>query len=121
MSGFLLDNRASRFFQRDDADFEIMYSWGKPQFKYAQYIHTTGAYIAEMRENGNIFLAPNNVYMSRVNRANVISKTRSSPTFTVDSRKVVIEFSRTCYSYAKLRAVFLDAKEKWLSNKTVED
>ncbi|ONH66631.1 Vacuolar membrane-associated protein IML1, partial [Cyberlindnera fabianii] len=63
-SGFLMDNRASLFFQNDN-EFEILYSWGKPEFKYAQYIHKTGAYIAEIRDTGDLFLAPNNTHISR--------------------------------------------------------
>ncbi|KAL3231531.1 Vacuolar membrane-associated protein IML1 [Nakaseomyces bracarensis] len=121
ISGFLLDNRASKFFNNTDTEFNIQYSWGTPQFKYAQYIHSTGAYIAEMRENGDIFLAPNNVYISRVNRANVVSRTKSGPTFKVDAQKVIMEFSRTCSSYVKLRTVFLDAKENWLRDRNIEE
>lgn len=78
-SGFLLDNRASKFLQDKDIEFNIAYSWGRPQFKYAQYIHSSGAYIAEIRENGDLFLAPNNVYISRVNPANIVGKIHASP------------------------------------------
>lgn len=96
-SGFLMDNRASLFFKdglaNDSSNFgtginpsdedgggdlEILYSWGKPTFKYAQYIHVTGAYIAELRDTGDLFLAPNNTHIARVN-INSTSTTTQQP------------------------------------------
>ncbi|CAI4034536.1 hypothetical protein SMKI_10G3290 [Saccharomyces mikatae IFO 1815] len=120
-SGFLLDNRASKFLQNQDIEFDIMYSWGKPQFKYVQYIHHTGAYVAELRENGCLFLAPNNIYISRVNPGNIIGKIHSSSTFSLDAQKVILDFKSTCLDYQKLRSIFLDAKEMWITGKIVED
>ncbi|CAI4044051.1 hypothetical protein SKDZ_10G3340 [Saccharomyces kudriavzevii ZP591] len=120
-SGFLLDNRASKFLQSQDIEFDIMYSWGKPQFKYVQYIHHTGAYVAELRENGCLFLAPNNVYISRVNPGNIVGKIHSSTSPSLDAQKVILDFKSTCLDYQKLRSIFLDAKEMWVSGKIVED
>ncbi|CCD27194.1 GTPase-activating protein IML1 NDAI_0J03020 [Naumovozyma dairenensis CBS 421] len=120
-SGFLLDNRASKFLQDRDISFNIIYSWGKPQFKYAQYIHISGAYMAEIRENGDLFLAPNNVYISRVNPANIIGRINPSPKFTIDAQKIMLDFKDTCSSYEKLRVIYLEAKEKWNSDKIVDE
>ncbi|CAI4044123.1 hypothetical protein N7582_003281 [Saccharomyces uvarum] len=120
-SGFLLDNRASKFLQSQDIEFDIMYSWGKPQFKYVQYIHHTGAYVAELRENGCLFLAPNNVYISRVNPGNIIGKIHSSSSSALDAQKVILDFKSTCLDYQKLRSIFLDAKETWITGKIVEE
>lgn len=120
-SGFLLDNRASKFLQGSGCDYTILYSWGKPEFKYAQYIHKTGAYIAEIRENGNLFLAPNNIYISRVNHGNVVGKAQSSPKFAIDAQKVMLDFKRTCTTYEELRAILLEAKEKWIEDQFYED
>ncbi|GMM36328.1 GTPase-activating protein [Saccharomycopsis crataegensis] len=36
-------------------------------FKYIQYIHKSGAYLAELKENGEFFLAPNNIFIARIN------------------------------------------------------
>ncbi|CAD6634162.1 BAG_1a_G0030510.mRNA.1.CDS.1 [Saccharomyces cerevisiae] len=120
-SGFLLDNRASKFLQNQDIEFDIMYSWGKPQFKYVQYIHHTGAYVAELRENGCLFLAPNNIYISRVNPGNIIGKIHSASSSSLDAQKVILNFKSTCLDYQKLRSIFLDAKEMWITGKIVED
>lgn len=36
-------------------------------FKYAQYVHLSGAYIAEIKADGTFFLVPNNIYIARMN------------------------------------------------------
>lgn len=120
-SGFLLDNRAATFIQEGECEFDIVYSWGKPEFKYAQYIHNTGAYIAEIRENGNLFLAPNNIYLSRVNRGNVVGKSQSSPQWALDAQMVMLDFRETCTNYEKLREVLLEGKEKWIEEQFYDD
>ncbi|CDO92188.1 unnamed protein product [Kluyveromyces dobzhanskii CBS 2104] len=117
-SGFLLDNRASKFFQSEKTtSYQIIYSWGKPMFKYAQYIHYTGSCMAEIRENGDFFLAPNNLHISRVNTGNIISKATSHLKFTLDAQKIMLNFRKTCESYESLRDVFLEAKEKHIDNR----
>lgn len=120
-SGFLLDNRAAGFIQEGECEFDIVYSWGKPEFKYAQYIHNTGAYMAEIRENGNLFLAPNNIYLSRVNPGNVIGKSQSSPQWALDAQMVMLDFRETCTNYEKLRGVLLEGKEKWIEEQFYDD
>jgi hypothetical protein len=113
-SGFLMDNRASFFFSSsDEKKFDILYSWGKPTFKYAQYIHKTGAYIAEIRDTGDLYLAPNNNHVSRVNVGNISSQ-QKGPSFVLDSRQIMLEFRSTCFSPVKLRKIFLRAKEQWV-------
>ena len=117
----MLDNRAATFIQEGECEFDIVYSWGKPEFKYAQYIHNTGAYIAEIRENGNLFLAPNNIYLSRVNRGNVVGKSQSSPQWALDAQMVMLDFRETCTNYEKLREVLLEGKEKWIEEQFYDD
>lgn len=51
--GYYLDNRSTSFFLRENID--IGYSWGVPSFRYAQFIHKSGFYIAELRDNGDFF------------------------------------------------------------------
>ncbi|GAV47364.1 hypothetical protein ZYGR_0H02050 [Zygosaccharomyces rouxii] len=121
VSGFLLDNRASKVIQDIHCDFEIMYSWGKPEFKYAQYIHNTGAYIAEVRESGELFLAPNNIYISRAIPGKIVAKSQFSTQFAVDAQKVMLNFKKVCTNYNELRVIFLDAKDKWLKGQHVDE
>lgn len=108
-SGFLMDNRASMFFLDMDDGLDIQYSWGSPIFKYAQYIHKTGAYMAEIREDGDLFLAPNNMHIARVNVGNVSSQ-QQAPNFVLDSQKIMLQFRATCMDARKLRKVFMEGK-----------
>lgn len=105
---FLLDNRGASFFLRNNI--EICYSWGLASFKYAQFIHRTGAYIVELRDNGNFFMAPNNVHILRMNTlTNVIPEQGKHNVF--DSQKVMMNFRESCKDEAYLRGVFEEATE----------
>ncbi|SCU78870.1 LADA_0A08218g1_1 [Lachancea dasiensis] len=114
-NGFLIDNRASSLLRKDVSNYEVVYSWGKPKFKYAQYIHSTGAYIAEIRENGNLFLAPNNRHLSRVNVDSVTLKAKQTPKFALDAEKIMLVFKKTCLDHDKLRAIFHEAQKSWMN------
>lgn len=113
-SGFMLDNRASSLLEKDDIYFDVQYSWGKPEFKYAQYIHYTGTYIAEIRENGNLFLAPNNIYITRMSLGNKNEKLRNKQKLTVTPQQIMEDFRSLCTNYKSLRIIFLEIKEEWL-------
>lgn len=104
---FLLDNRGTRFFKKDNI--EICYSWGMPIFKYAQFIHKTGSYIVELRDNGDFFMAPNNVHILRVNTLVSSMPELSSKYNTMDSQKVMLDFRESCKSKKYLREVFREA------------
>lgn len=112
MSDFLLDNRAAKFFRKDDI--EISYSWGKPSFRYAQFIHKTGAYILELRESGKVFLAPNNAHISRANSSlSSASEKDNARNYHFDSQQVMLNFGTACTNEKHLRGIFREAKEKW--------
>ncbi|GME87904.1 unnamed protein product [Ambrosiozyma monospora] len=99
----------------NDDNFDVSYSWGKPTFKYAQFIHLTGAYIAELRGNGDFFLAPNNAHIARVNLQ--IGQQRGKSSMYLDSQSVMLDFRATCENEAKLRELFRTAKSKYESTK----
>ncbi|KAI5960303.1 IML1 [Candida pseudojiufengensis] len=115
---FLLDNRATSFFSKDNID--ITYSWGKPSFQYAQFIHKTGFYIVELRDNGDFFLAPNNMHVTRINSSispiggggggDYESNTRA---LHLDSQKIMLNFRAACQNEEFLIEVFRDAKYSW--------
>lgn len=112
-SGFLLDNRSAVYFLKENI--EISYSWGKPSFKYAQFIHKTGSYIVEVRDNGDFFLAPNNMHITRIN-APVSSNNELDPninSYTIDSQKVMLGLRNTCTNRNLLANVFREAKKEW--------
>lgn len=111
VADFFLDNRGTSFFAKDT--FDICYSWGKSQFKYAQFIHKTGSYIVELRENGEFFLAPNNVHISRLSTmVNLVSETSDSS--SLESQQVMLKFRESCKDEAFLRQLFRDSM-KYLS------
>ncbi|ODV85626.1 hypothetical protein CANARDRAFT_198693, partial [[Candida] arabinofermentans NRRL YB-2248] len=117
--GFLLDNRTATYF-RDDT-FDVNYSWGKPTFKYAQFIHKTGAYIAELRENGDFFLAPNNAHVARVNLSiGQLQQNKNKNAIYLDSQSVMLDFRDICKDEEKLRVLFREAKARYDQSQDVE-
>jgi len=117
-SGFLLDNKGSDTFDSNDTlRYEIVYSWGKQSFKNIQFVHKTGAYLAEIIHDGSLFLAPNNIHLSRVNTLSNSSNVESeNSALYVDSQKVMLDFKRTCYDYKKLKDIFDVATKSWYNN-----
>lgn len=110
-AGFLLDNRGSNFFQKENI--EIQYSWGLPAFKYAQFIHKTGAYIVELRDSGDFFMAPNNVHILRVNTliSAIPEQNSNLKNYVFDSQKVMMDFRELCKNEEYLRNIFREAKK----------
>lgn len=100
-SDFLLDNRTTVFFKKSNID--ITYSWGLPTFQYAQFIHKTGFYIVELRDNGGFFMSPNNIHIARINLL-----TRDS-----DPQKVMLNFRSACKNESLLRDIFREAQNNW--------
>lgn len=117
ISGFLLDNRSPSFLSK--GDIEIEYSWGKPVFKYAQYIHRTGTYIVELRDNGDLYLAPNNVHLTRQRTmlGAIPDNDINLKLYTHDAQKVMLDFRTTCTNKSKLREIFTQAKSDWTNTK----
>ena len=73
--------------------------------------------MAEIRESGDFFLAPNNLHISRMNTGNIGSKASSHLKFTSDAQKIMLNFRKTCENYESLRDIFLEAKEKHIDNR----
>ncbi|CCE61706.1 hypothetical protein TPHA_0B00340 [Tetrapisispora phaffii CBS 4417] len=115
-SDFLLDNRAFHFLNDENSSFVIKYSWGAPTFKNAQYIHKSGAYIAEIKDNGDLFLAPNNIYMNRTKQGNIIGKNKKHIRMQFNAQGVMLEFKNMCSDPVKLRSIFEEAKQIYLDN-----
>lgn len=107
VADFLLDNRGTAFFLKDTN--EIRYSWGKPSFKYAQFIHKTGAYIIELRDNGEFCMAPNNVYILRMNTFINSKSEQTGKNLMLDAQKIMLNFRERCEDTEFLRQVFRDA------------
>ena len=59
---FVLDIEAAKNFP---SDVEVTYSWGKPDYRYTQYIHRSGNLLAQVTDEGDILLLANRLYNDR--------------------------------------------------------
>ncbi|PSR78538.1 hypothetical protein BD289DRAFT_338590, partial [Coniella lustricola] len=59
---FVLDMEAASDFP---SNVEVTYSWGKPDYKYPQYIHRSGTILAQITEEGDFILLGNRMHTSR--------------------------------------------------------
>ncbi|KUJ07054.1 vacuolar membrane-associated protein-like protein IML1 [Mollisia scopiformis] len=59
---FVLDIEAARNFPNN---VEVTYSWGKPDFKFTQYIHRSGVVLAQITDEGSFLLLANRLYNNR--------------------------------------------------------
>ena len=59
---FVLDVEAASSFP---SNVDVSYSWGKPDFKYSQYIHRSGVIIAEITDEGDFLVLANRLYGNR--------------------------------------------------------
>lgn len=59
---FVLDFEAASDFP---SGVDVTYSWGSPDYRYAQYIHRTGVLIAQITEDGHFLLLANRLYNNR--------------------------------------------------------
>ena len=59
---FVLDFEASNAFP---ADVEVSFSWGKPDYKYSQFIHRTGSVLAQVTDEGDFLLLANRLVSTR--------------------------------------------------------
>jgi len=61
------------------ANVDVVYSWGRPDYKYTQYIHRSGILLAQITDDGDFLLLANKLYN---NRAMSFSKTDRSDRHT---------------------------------------
>ena len=59
---FVLDFEAASDFP---ADVDVTFSWGKPDYRYSQYIHRSGLLIAQITDDGDFLLLANRLYNKR--------------------------------------------------------
>lgn len=59
---FVLDIEAARNFP---SNVDVTYSWGRPDYKYTQYVHRSGVLLAQITDDGNFLLLANRLYNNR--------------------------------------------------------
>ena len=89
---FVLDLEAAKDFP---PNVEVTYSWGKPTYRYSQYIHRSGVIICQITDDGDFLLLANRLYNNRSAaprdpgktepRDSSPAKHKSSPSRNVDS------------------------------------
>jgi hypothetical protein len=60
---FVLDTEAASNFP---SNVEVTYSWGKPDYKFTQYIHRSGMVLAQITDEGDFILGSNKMFNNRV-------------------------------------------------------
>jgi hypothetical protein len=68
---FVLDIEAARNFP---SNVDVTYSWGRPDFKYTQYIHRSGILLAQITDEGNFLLLANRLYNNRTAAARELDR-----------------------------------------------
>ncbi|KAK2063572.1 domain found in Dishevelled [Colletotrichum caudatum] len=63
---FVLDMEAASNYPRD---VEVNFSWGRPDFKYSQYIHRSGVLLAEITDEGHFLVLANRLFSNRASAA----------------------------------------------------
>ena len=59
---FVLDLEAATDFP---PDVQVTYSWGRPDYRYSQYIHKSGILLVQIAEDGHFLLLANRLYNTR--------------------------------------------------------
>lgn len=59
---FVLDFEAAKEFP---PNVDVKYSWGKPDYRYPQFIHRSGVLLAQITDTGDFLLLANRLYNSR--------------------------------------------------------
>ncbi|KAL9582607.1 MAG: hypothetical protein Q9212_003201, partial [Teloschistes hypoglaucus] len=72
---FVLDFEAASAFP---ADVDVTYSWGKPDYKYSQYIHRSGTLLAQITDEGDFLLLANRLYNNRGSSAGAQEGSRAA-------------------------------------------
>ncbi|EMR62886.1 putative vacuolar membrane-associated protein iml1 protein [Eutypa lata UCREL1] len=81
---YVLDVEAASNFP---SNVEVSYSWGKPDFRYSQYIHRSGLIMAEITDEGDFLLLANRLYSNRAAASHQPTQSRttaSEPTAASD-------------------------------------
>lgn len=82
---FVLDMEAAADFP---SNVEVTYSWGKPYFKYTQYIHRSGCVLVQITDDGDFLLLGNRLYTNRTAVAARERELRNEQVAAIDHSKL---------------------------------
>ncbi len=84
---FVLDMEAAKAFP---SDAEVTYSWGKPDYKYTQFIHRSGNCLAQITDEGHFLLLANRLASHRTK-----DNSRIRPTDPHEHKKATTDGSQS--------------------------
>lgn len=113
---FVLDFESANKFPKS---IDVTYSWGKPYYKYSQYIHRSGAAIAQIADDNTILWLTNQLYLSRIgcmahapNQFNNESQ-RNIKDLTLESNKLCADFIKFCSDKVSLEKFYEEVLDKY--------
>jgi hypothetical protein len=68
---------------------DVLYSWGKPDYRYTRYVHKDGTLLAQITIEGDFLLLSNRLYSDR-------GSARHSPSRLNVERELSLEKSKAC-------------------------
>ncbi|KAG5518760.1 hypothetical protein PMAC_002731 [Pneumocystis sp. 'macacae'] len=112
---FLLDFESVDRFPKS---IDVIYSWGK-LYKYSQYIHKSGAALAQIKNNNTILWLTNQLYLSRIgsmasvsNQFNIESQ-RTFKDLTLELNKLYTDFIKFCSDKVSLENFYKEILSKY--------
>ncbi|KAL2315499.1 Vacuolar membrane-associated protein iml1 [Schizosaccharomyces pombe] len=72
---FILDTEAASTFPKS---ITAVYSWGKPNFRYVQYIHRTGTVLVQIDDDQRFLWLPNRLHNSKVSKLSFTKSNKST-------------------------------------------
>ncbi|KAH8197999.1 hypothetical protein TruAng_007824 [Truncatella angustata] len=95
---FVLDVEAASNFP---SNVDVSYSWGKPDFKYTQYIHRTGMLLVEITDDGELLCLVNRLYSNRAVSVQQQAPQRTEPPTNDRVARLMTTGSYTSYGMAE--------------------
>jgi hypothetical protein len=105
---FVLDMEAASAFP---PDVEVTYSWGKPDYKYTQFVHRSGGLLAQITTEGDFLLLANRLAHNRAKDTTKFRPTdpydhkRTAPTPTNPSTPAIDKVTKSPFSSPLARPV----------------
>lgn len=103
---FVLDTEAAANFP---SHVDVSYSWGKPQYKFSQYIHRSGVVLAQITDDNHILISTNRLFFNRL----VPSKEENSRLYDSSTPQVIRdELEKFCSDVEALENLYNEVLDR---------
>lgn len=109
--GFITDVQSAPSLTKKEVD--ILYSWGRPFYKYTQYVHRTGTVIAQIVDDNEFLLMANSLHLTRIGAHTTQSNNSSAPP-PPDAQEIQFSFKNLCENKEELWHLFNEARTMWI-------